>query len=118
MPDHPPTGAELPISQLVNQLIEDGRAYAHAQIDYAKVQASVRGNYAKTAGAAGTIALIVGLVGLLLLFISLGLALRAWFGLAGGMAISALLALLLAALAGSIAAKAGAKATAKDIEQG
>jgi hypothetical protein len=43
VPDHgPPSGAERPVGELVHQLIEDGKAYARAEVGLVKAIATAK----------------------------------------------------------------------------
>lgn len=85
--------ANLSVGTLVHQLIDDGRAYAAAEIDVLRVTATARVRTARSAIVMGVAAIFIAQAGLTVLVVALGVML-AWFvGPGWGMLIAALLAL-------------------------
>jgi hypothetical protein len=78
-PANPPEGSERPIGDIVGQLVDDGKAYAWAEVDVAKAIAAAKGKTlilpsallgtAVFAALAGITALAVGVVMALTKFI-------------------------------------------------
>ena len=88
------SGASL--RELLARLIEDGKAWATAEIAVVKATATAWITPAKIA-----VPLVIGAVflvqaALTVLVIALGAALAAWIGVAGGLAVAALIVLLIA----------------------
>jgi hypothetical protein len=100
VPEHEqPTGAERPVGELVHQLIEDGKAYARAEVGLVKANASARASaLALPAGLLGA-ALFIAMAALNALAFGIVLALAKFVGplLAGVIGM-----LILAAIAGAM----------------
>ncbi len=94
---------EASLRELLARLIDSGKAFIEAEI------ALVRGAVRAWAGAAKIIAALTlvafALVNaaLVVLLVALGMALAKWLGMAGGLAVAALIALLVAGLLGRMA---------------
>lgn len=95
-PDPPPPSSERPVGELVHQLIEEGKAYAQAELGLAKAIATEKGKALLLPAALFGIAFIVALAGVTALAVGVVLALTKFLGplLAGiaGLAIFAAVA--------------------------
>ena len=92
------------LRELVTRLIESAKDYARAEIAVAKQTALEWVNRARTAIIAIVIAIVLLLAALTVLVAALGVALAHWIGMAGGLAVAALLAIGTAGLLGWFAA--------------
>lgn len=88
-------GASL--RELAARLIEDGKAWASAEIAVVKATATGWIAPAKIAVPLAIVALFLVQAALTVLVIAVGMALAKWIGVAGGLAVSALIFLLIAA---------------------
>jgi hypothetical protein len=102
---------EASIGTLVHRLVDDGKAYALAEIDVVKSMATERVNAAKTGVIVGVAAIFVLQAGLTVLFVGLGFLLAELVGLWFGVVLSALIAL---GLAGAMAYYAATHITPAD----
>ena len=94
------TGDERPIGELVHQLVEDGKSYAHAELGLARTIAAEKGKALALPAALFGAAFVLVLAGACALAVSVVLALDDFVGplLAGVIAL-----LLFAAVAGGLA---------------
>jgi hypothetical protein len=77
---------EKPIGELFGQLIEDGKAYARAELGLAKATAEAKADAAKKPAILGAAALLFLIAGVVVLCMTLALALATLVGpLAGGL---------------------------------
>ena len=77
---------EKPIGELFGKLIDDGKAYAKAEIGLAKATAEAKANAAKKPALLGAAALLFLIAGVVVLCMTLALALATLVGpLAGGL---------------------------------
>jgi hypothetical protein len=94
---------EASLRELLARLIGSAKAFVEAEV------ALVRGTVRAWAGAAKMIAAFTVIAfalvnaALVVLLVALGMALATWLGMAGGLAVAALIALLVAGLLGRIA---------------
>ncbi len=86
-----------PLRELVARLIEDGKAWASAEIAVVKATATAWIAPAKIAVPLAIVALFLLQAALTVLVIAFGMALATWLGVAGGLAVAALIVLLIAA---------------------
>ena len=95
-----PSGAERPVGELVHQLIEDGKAYARAEVGVVKAIASAKASALALPAALLAAALFVAMAALNALAVGVVIALAKFIGplLAGLIGM-----LLFAALAGGLA---------------
>lgn len=70
-----PAGNERPIGELVTRLVDDGKAYAEAELDYAKALAAEKGSVAASAGILLGIALCLALGAIVALCVGIVMAL-------------------------------------------
>ena len=97
-PGQPPP--ERPVGELVNELIEDGKAYARAEINLAKTIAAAKGTALIVPSAMFGGAIVLALAAVVALAVGVVLALRSFIGpLAAGF-VSMLIFATLAGLAG------------------
>ena len=91
---------EAPIGELFGRLIDDGKAYAKAEVDLVRARAEAQANRAKLPAILGAGAIAFGFAGVIALVLTLVLSLASLIGpLAGG-----LLATVIAlAIAGGLA---------------
>ena len=91
---------EKPIGELFGKLIDDGKAYAKAELGLAKATAEAKANAAKKPALLGAAALLFLVAGVVVLSMTLALALATLVGpLAGGL-IAALVTFGIAAALG------------------
>ena len=91
---------ERPIGELFGKLIDDGKAYAKAELGLAKANAEAKANEAKKPALLGAAALLFLMAGVVVLCMTLALALATLVGpLAGGL-IAALVTFGIAAALG------------------
>jgi len=77
---------EKPIGELFGKLIDDGKAYAKAELGLAKATAEAKANAAKKPALLGAAALLFLIAGVVVLCMTLALALATLVGpLAGGL---------------------------------
>ena len=77
---------EKPIGELFGKLIDDGKAYARAELGLAKATAEAKANAAKKPALLGAAALLFLIAGVVVLCMTLALALATLVGpLAGGL---------------------------------
>lgn len=94
---------EKPIGELFGQLIDEGKAYAKAELGLAKATAESKAQAAKKPALLGVAALLFLIAGVVVLSMTLALALATLIGpLAGGL-IAAAITLGIAALLGLLA---------------
>jgi hypothetical protein len=83
--DTPPGGNERPIGELVSQLVDDGKAYAKAEIDLVKAIAGDKAAAARTAAILLGLALFIAFGAIVSLCVGIVLALATLVGpLLGG----------------------------------
>jgi uncharacterized membrane protein YqjE len=94
----PPPGPEPSIADLIERLFDEALDYVRAEIELVKVRAreAVEG-YLRAAILFG-IAAVLGLAGVVTLFVGIALALARWIGPLGGAIVSTLLAAAAAGL--------------------
>ena len=93
-------GEERPIGELFGQLIDEGKAYAKAELGLAKASAEAKADAAKKPALLGAAALLFLIAGVVVLCMTLALALATLVGpLAGGL-IAAFVTFGIAALLG------------------
>ncbi|HEY0629284.1 MAG TPA: phage holin family protein [Sphingomicrobium sp.] len=77
---------EKPIGELFGQLIDEGKAYARAELGLVKATAEAKADAAKKPALLGAAALLFGIAGVIVLCMTLALALATLIGpLAGGL---------------------------------
>jgi hypothetical protein len=85
--DSPPGGNERPIGELVSQLVDDGKAYAKAEIDLVKAIAADKAAMARTAAILLGLALFLAFGAVVALCVGIVMALATLIGpLLGGIA--------------------------------
>ena len=94
----PPRVEAEPIGTLVTRAIEDGKAYARAEIDFYKHMALVRVAGLKVAAIFAVVAIFLVQSSLTTLLIGVGLALASWLGVAGGVLAAAVLGFVISGL--------------------
>ena len=83
--DTPPGGNDRPIGELVSQLIDDGKAYAKAEIDLVKALAADKASAARSAAILLGLALFVAFGAVVALCVGIVMALATLMGpLLGG----------------------------------
>jgi hypothetical protein len=83
--DTPPGGSDRPIGELVSQLVDEGKAYAKAEIDLVKAIAADKAATARTAAILLGLALFIAFGAIVALSVGIVLALAALIGpLLGG----------------------------------
>ena len=98
-PDRAPDDNERPVGELVHELIEDGKAYARAELEHAKAIAAAKANALKLPAILFGIAFLFALAAIMALSVGVALGLATLIGpLAGGIVAS----LLFAAVAGGL----------------
>src|SRR5690348_1745278 len=84
--DPGPAPPERPVGELVHQLIEEGKAYAHAEIGLVKAIAAAKGKALALPAALFAVALLFALAAITALALGLVMALATLIGpLAGGL---------------------------------
>lgn len=78
--DTAPPGEERPIGDLVSELVDEGKAYARAEVDLAKAIASAKANAAKTPAILFVVATFVAMAALNALAFGIVLALDTLMG--------------------------------------
>ena len=78
--DPGPRNAERPVGELVHELIEDGKAYARAEIDLAKAIAAAKGKALALPAGLFAAALFIGMAALNALAFGVVLALARFIG--------------------------------------
>ena len=98
-PGETPGDNDRPIGELVHELIEDGKAYARAEVDVIKAIAAEKANALKVPSILFGIAFLLALAAIVALAVGVAMALATLVGpLAGGVAAF----LLFAAVAGGL----------------
>jgi hypothetical protein len=92
------------LRDLATRVIENGKAYAHAELTVIKETVATKAGVAGPAAALVIIAILIVQAAITVLAASLGLLLAPWLGLPGGFAVAALIWLALAGLLVWIAA--------------
>ena len=101
-----PVGSKESVRDLISRLIDEGKAYAKAEVAVIKATAFGWIRPAKIAVPLIIVAILLVQASLTVLVAALGMALAHWIGAAGGLALAAVIVLLLAgALAGIAAVK-------------
>ena len=99
-PDPAPGDNDRPVGELVHELIEDGKAYARAEVGLVKASAMAKGNALKLPAILFGVAFLLALAGIVALAVGVAMGLATLVGpLAGGL----IAFLLFAAVAGSLA---------------
>lgn len=99
-PDPAPDDNDRPVSELVNELIEDGKAYARAEVGLVKAMATAKANALKLPAILFGAAFLLSLAAITALAVGVAMGLATLIGpLAGGIAAF----LLFAAVAGGLA---------------
>ncbi|MBA3667799.1 MAG: phage holin family protein [Sphingomonas sp.] len=94
---------EAPVGKLFSRLVDEGKAYAHAEIDLIKATTEVKVDAAKRPALLGAAALLFLQAGVIVLCMTIALALATLIGpLAGGL-IATLFAFTIAGLLGLLA---------------
>ena len=87
-----PQSDERPIGEVVSRLVEDGKAYARAELNVARTQLDVRMVRIRAVALWGALALLFAIGGLIALSLTAVLALASLIGpLAGGLAATAII---------------------------
>lgn len=94
----PRTDHDESLRDLVARLIDSAKAYASAEVAVVKKTVTFRVDQAKPAAIFGVAALLIVQAALTVLIAALGVALARWIGVAGGLAVAAVLALMVAGL--------------------
>jgi Putative Actinobacterial Holin-X, holin superfamily III len=103
MPDGGDDHEEKPIGELFGQLIDEGKAYAKAELGLVKASAEAKADAAKKPALLGAAALLFLIAGVVVFSMTLALALATLVGpLAGGL-IAAVITLGIAAVLGLLA---------------
>jgi hypothetical protein len=99
-PDPAPGDTDRPVGELVHELIEDGKAYARAEVGLVKAMATAKANSLKLPAILFGAAFLLSLAAITALAVGVAMALATLIGpLAGGIAAF----LLFAAVAGGLA---------------
>ena len=110
-PDAAPGDNDRPVGELVHELIEDGKAYARAEVGVVKAIVAAKANALKLPGILFGVAFLLSLAAIVALAVGVAMALATIIGpLAGGVAAF----LLFAAVAGGLAWY-GAKRLSEDL---
>lgn len=96
---------EAPIGELFGRLIDDGKAYAHAEVDLVRARAESQVERAKLPLILGGAALAFGFASIIALVLTLVLALASVLGPLGGGLLATLIAVLIAGGLGFAALK-------------
>ena len=99
-PEQTPGDSDRPVGELVHELIEDGKAYARAEVSLVKAIATAKANALKLPAILFGIAFLLSLAAITALAVGVAMALATLIGPLAG-AIAAFL--LFAALAGGLA---------------
>lgn len=96
----PNGGEETPVGDLVHELVEEGKAYAKAELDVARAMATAKAKALKLPGMLFAAAFLLGMAAITALSVGIAMALATLVGpLAGGV----LAFLLFAGIAGGLA---------------
>ena len=99
-PESAPRDNDRPVGELVHELIEDGKAYARAEVGLVKAMASAKANALKLPAILFGVAFLLSLAAIVALAVGVAMGLATLIGpLAGGIAAF----LLFAAVAGGLA---------------
>jgi Putative Actinobacterial Holin-X, holin superfamily III len=99
-PEPTPGDSDRPVGELVHELIEDGKAYARAEVGLVKAMATAKVNALKLPAILFGVAFLLSLAAITALAVGVAMALATLIGpLAGGVAAF----LLFAAIAGGLA---------------
>ena len=91
MGEDQPDQDEAPIGELFGRLIDDGKAYAKAEVDLVRARGLAQADHAKLPAILGGLALFFGLAGVIALVLTLVLSLASLIGpLAGGLVATAI----------------------------
>ena len=86
-PEPTPGDSDRPVGELVHELIEDGKAYARAEIGLVKAMASAKANALKLPAILVGVAFLLSIAAIVALAVSVAMALAELIGpLAGGFA--------------------------------
>ncbi len=96
---------EAPIGELFGRLIDDGKAYAQAEVDLVRARAEDQVDRAKWPAMLGAGAIAFGFAAVIALVMTLVLALASLLGPLGGGLLAVLIALLIAGGLGLAAAR-------------
>ena len=98
-PEPTPGDSDRPVGELVHELIEDGKAYARAEVGLVKAMATAKANALKLPAILFGVAFLLALAAITALAVGVAMALATLIGpLAGGI----VAALLFAAVAGGL----------------
>ena len=86
---------EAPVGELFGRLIDDGKAYAKAEVDLVRVRAEVQATRAKLPAILFACALAFGFAGVIALILTLVLTLASAMGPLGGGLIATLVTMLI-----------------------
>ena len=79
-PPEPPQPPERPVGELVHELVEEGKAYAQAELDLAKAIAAAKAKALAVPAALFGVAFIVALAAVTALAVGVVMALAKFFG--------------------------------------
>lgn len=86
-PDAAPGENDRPVGELVHELIEDGKAYARAEMGFVKAMASAKANALKLPAILFGVAFLLSIAAIVALAVGVAMALAELIGpLAGGLA--------------------------------
>jgi hypothetical protein len=86
-PDAAPGDNDRPVGELVHELIEDGKAYARAEVGLVKAMAAAKANALKLPGILFGVAFLLSIAAIVALGVGVAMALATLIGpLAGGFA--------------------------------
>jgi type VI protein secretion system component VasF len=95
---HPPPEDDRSIGELIERLLDDALDYGRAELDLIKARAlEIAQSYVRAA-ILFAVAAVIGIAGLVTLFVGIALALARWIGPLGGALVSTLFAAALAGL--------------------
>lgn len=89
---------DVSLRELLARLIDSAKAFAQAEIALVRATAAAWAGAVKIGAALIAVALVLALSGAIVLLAAFGVALGHWLGLAGGLAVAAVIALLIAGL--------------------
>ncbi|NIJ06838.1 small-conductance mechanosensitive channel [Sphingomonas vulcanisoli] len=106
----PVGGKEESVRELIARLIDETKAYVKAEIGVVKSTALAWVDRAKIAVPLIVTAILLVQAALIVLIAAFGMALAAWLGVAGGLAVAAVIVLLIAGVCVGIAVSKVSKA--------
>jgi len=89
---------EESLRDIVARVVEDGKDYARAEVALVKTTVTSKVDAVKPAVIFYAVALVLALAALPVLVAALGMALAIWLGVAGGLAVGAVIVLAMAGL--------------------